>query len=167
MGRDKILVRGDLSKFWLVGGGIPPSPPPPPLGETLLCLEHLIPCYQKLLELDRVLLLLWKMFKYSSIKEAIFEQTRSFKPKTPKSFKVMHGESCVRIISRFQSLIDALDVIFFKRADQTLRKKESEISFLNQICCCYYFWPKSESYQYIIKVSSKKHSGVHLNYHKG
>ena len=31
MGRDKILVRGDLSKFWLAGGGggggIPPSPP--------------------------------------------------------------------------------------------------------------------------------------------
>ena len=37
MGKDKILVRGDLSKFWL--GGIPPvtptPPPPPPLGESL------------------------------------------------------------------------------------------------------------------------------------
>ena len=32
MGRDKILVRGDLSKFWLVVGDPPQSPL---LGETL------------------------------------------------------------------------------------------------------------------------------------
>ena len=47
-----------------------------------LCLVHLIPCYQKLLELDGVLLLLWKMFEYSPIKQAIFEQARSFKSKS-------------------------------------------------------------------------------------
>ena len=29
----------------------------------------------------------------------------------------MHGESCIRIISRFQPLTDALDVIFFERRD--------------------------------------------------
>ena len=27
MGRDQILVRGDLSKFWMVGGEAPPVPP--------------------------------------------------------------------------------------------------------------------------------------------
>ena len=34
MGRDKILVRGNLSKIWLVGGGFPHQSPP--LGETLI-----------------------------------------------------------------------------------------------------------------------------------
>ena len=41
-----------------------------------LCLVQLIPCYQKLLELDRVLFSLWKTFKYSSIKQTIFEQAQ-------------------------------------------------------------------------------------------
>ena len=41
-----------------------------------LCLVNLIPRYRKLLELDRVLLSLWKMFKYSPIKQVIFEQVQ-------------------------------------------------------------------------------------------
>ena len=48
-----------------------------------LCLGHLIPHYWKLLELDGVLLLLWKMLKYRPIKQAIFEQAQeasSLKP---------------------------------------------------------------------------------------
>ena len=48
-----------------------------------LCLVHLIPHYWKLLELDGVLLLLWKMFKYRPIKQAILEQAQeasSLKP---------------------------------------------------------------------------------------
>ena len=40
-----------------------------------LCQVHLIPRYQKL-ELDGVLLSLWKTFKYSSIKQAMFEQAQ-------------------------------------------------------------------------------------------
>ena len=41
-----------------------------------LCLVHLIPCYRKLLELDGVLLSLWKTFECSFIKQAIFEQAQ-------------------------------------------------------------------------------------------
>ena len=88
-----------------------------------LCLVHLIPCYQKL-QLDGVLLSLWKTFKYSSIKQAIFEQAQpASKLKPLKILKscttrwFIHGESCIRIISRFHPLIDALDVIFFERGD--------------------------------------------------
>ena len=89
-----------------------------------LCLVHLIPRYQKLLELDGFLLSLWKTFKYSSIKQAIFEQAQE--ASNLKLLKVLkacttrwltHGESCIRIISRFRPLIDALDVIFFERGD--------------------------------------------------
>ena len=41
-----------------------------------LHLVHLIPHYRKLLELGGVLLSLWKTFKYSFIKQAIFEQAQ-------------------------------------------------------------------------------------------
>ena len=106
-----------------------------------LCLVHLIRRYRKLLELDGVLLSLLKMFKYSSIKQAIFEQAQeSLNLKPLKVLKacttrwLTHGESCIRIISRFHPLIDALDVIFFERGDAEV-KGVSEISFLNQICC--------------------------------
>ena len=64
------------------------------------------------------------MFKYSSIKQAIFEQAQeSLNLKPLKVLKacttrwLTHGESCIRIISRFHPLIDALDVIFFERGD--------------------------------------------------
>ena len=111
-----------------------------------LCLVHLIPCYQNLLELDGVLFSLWKMLKYSSIKQAIFEQAQeasNIKPlkvlKACTTRWLSHGESCIRIISWFHPLIDALDVIFLK---EMLRQKQSDISFLNQICCRFYFWLK-------------------------
>ena len=89
-----------------------------------LYLVHLIPRYQYSLELDGILFFLWKMFKYSSIKQAIFEQAQE--TSNLKLLKVLkactarwltHGESCIRIISRFRPLIDALDVIFFERGD--------------------------------------------------
>ena len=70
-----------------------------------LCLVHLIPCYRKLLELDGVLFSLWKMFKYSSIKQAIFKQAQEASNLEPlKVLKactarwLKHGESCIRII---------------------------------------------------------------------
>ena len=70
------------------------------------------------------MLSLWKTFKYISIKQVIFEQAQeasNLKPlKVLKECTITwltHGESCVRIISRFQPLIDALDVIFFERGD--------------------------------------------------
>ena len=41
-----------------------------------LCLVHLIPKYQKLSELDGLLISLWKTFKYSSIKQSILEEVQ-------------------------------------------------------------------------------------------
>ena len=64
------------------------------------------------------------MLKYSSIKQAIFEQAQeasNIKPlkvlKACTTRWLSHGESCIRIISWFHPLIDALDVIFFERGD--------------------------------------------------
>ena len=89
-----------------------------------LCLVHLIRRYRKLLELDGVLLSLLKTFKYSSIKQAIFEQAQealNLKPlkvlKACTTRWLTYGESCIRINSRFHPLIDVLDVIFLERGD--------------------------------------------------
>ena len=67
-----------------------------------LCLVHLIPKYQKLTELDGLLISLWKTFKYSSIKQSIFEKAQMQQHLKP--FKITkacvtrwltHGESCI------------------------------------------------------------------------
>ena len=61
---------------------------------------------------------------FTSIKEAIFEQAQE--ASNVKPIKVLkacstrwltHADSCRRIISSFQALIDVLDVIFFERGD--------------------------------------------------
>ena len=41
-----------------------------------VCLVHLIPRYRKLLELDGLLISLWKIFKYGTTKQAIFEESQ-------------------------------------------------------------------------------------------
>ena len=89
-----------------------------------LCLVHLIKKYEVLESLDKLLISTWKLFKYSSIKQAIFENAQMLHDVTP--LKIMkacttrwltHGETCNRIISRFEPLIDALDTIFTERKD--------------------------------------------------
>ena len=89
-----------------------------------LCLVHLIARYRKLLELDGVLFSLWKMLRYSPIKQAIFEQAQegsNLKPlkvlKACTTRWLTHGESCIRIISRFHPLIGTLVVVFFEIRD--------------------------------------------------
>ena len=86
------------------------------------CLVHLLKYYPKLSELDGLLISLWKTFKFSSIKQAIFENAQvehDLKPvkiiKANVTLWLTHGESCARIISRFEPLIDALDVIYFEK----------------------------------------------------
>ena len=135
-----------------------------------LCLVHLIPCYWKLLELNGVLLSLWKMFKYSPIKQAIFEKAQeasNLKPlkvsKTCTTRWLTHGESCIRIISRLHPLIDALDVIFFERGDTEAKEVRDQLLEPNLLLMLLFL---AEVFN-PIKVSSNEHSSVCLNHHKG
>ena len=89
-----------------------------------LCLVHLIKKYDILLSLDKLLISVWKHFKYSSVKQAVFEEAqKSMEQKPLKILKacttrwLTHGETCNRIVSRFESLIDALDTLFFEKRD--------------------------------------------------
>ena len=74
--------------------------------------------------MDKLLISVWKHFKYSSVKQAVFEEAqKSMKQKPLKILKacttrwLTHGETCNRIVSRFESLIDALDTLFFEKRD--------------------------------------------------
>ena len=106
-----------------------------------LCLVHLIPRYQKLIELDGLLISLWKTFKYSSIKQSIFEEaqtTHELKPlkiiKACVTRWLTHGESCIRIISRFEPLLDALDSIFPQRGDAEAKGVRDQLLQPEIIC---------------------------------
>ena len=83
-----------------------------------LRLVHLIPKYQKLTELDGLLISLWKTFKYSSIKQSIFEEAQMRQDLKPLKITkacvtrwLTHGEPCIRVTIRFLPLLDALDSI--------------------------------------------------------
>ena len=87
-----------------------------------LYLGYLSKYYPELRELDGLLISLWETFKFSSIKQTIFENAQvehDLKPmkiiKAAVTGWLTHGESCTRIISRFEPLIDAWDVIYLEK----------------------------------------------------
>ena len=89
-----------------------------------LCLVHLIKKYDILLSLDKLLVSVWKHFKYSSLMQALLEEVqKSMGQKPLKILKacttrwLTHGETCNCIVSRFESLIDTLDTLFFEKRD--------------------------------------------------
>ena len=41
-----------------------------------LCFLHLLKSYSELESLEKLLLLLWKLFEYSSVKQAVFENAQ-------------------------------------------------------------------------------------------
>ena len=83
-----------------------------------LCLKHMISRYHTLVELDGMLLSIWKLFHYSSIKQTICEQTHAMAEVRPiKIIKasttrwLTHGEATSRVISTFEPILNALDTI--------------------------------------------------------
>ena len=66
-----------------------------------------------------MLLSVWKLFKYSTIKKEVFNDMQRVYELTPLNVIkacttrwLTHGEACWRIISRFEPLVDALDAIY-------------------------------------------------------
>ena len=82
-----------------------------------LCFVHLLKEFPSLASLDTMLLFVWKLFKYSTIKKEVFDNMQRVYELTPsKVIKacttrwIMQGEECWRI-SRFEPLVDAMDTI--------------------------------------------------------
>ena len=71
-----------------------------------LCLVHLLKSYSELESLDKLLLSLWKLFEYSIVKQAVFENAQKvddLKPmKILKAYTtrwLMHEETSAHFIS--------------------------------------------------------------------
>ena len=85
---------------------------------------HLLKEYVNLSAVDALLLSIWKTFKYSSIKQAILENAQILEGLPPlKILKastthwLTHGNTSMRVISRFRPLVAALDTIFTEKKD--------------------------------------------------
>ena len=91
--------------------------------QLALCLVHLVKQFPELSNLDK-LLITWKLFKYSPIKNSTFleaEEAMNLKPlkilKACTTRWLTHGESCICIMFRYEALIAALDQIYSKTHD--------------------------------------------------
>ena len=104
----------------------------------VIVFAHLLPHFKALQDVDSVLLSLcylpfcncpcWKMMKYSTVNNVAFvEAPETLGKKRRKLLKeaatrwFSHGEAFKRLIARFSCLIDALDVILEKGADQEVK----------------------------------------------
>lgn len=99
-----------------------------------LVFVHLLPRFQVLRDVDCVILSCWKMMKYSSVKRAVFDDAQeTFGEKKRKLLKaavtrwLSHGEASKRLISRYPSLIDALDSILQNGSDQEVKGIRDEL----------------------------------------
>ena len=84
---------------------------------------------------------LWKIFKYSTTKQAIFEESQEIFELSPtKILKacttrwLTHGESCARVISCYEPLIDTLDTVFVEKGDAEAKGIRDQLLESNIIC---------------------------------
>ena len=81
--------------------------------------------YSELESLDKLLLSLWKLFEYKSVKQAVFQNAQKvddLKPlkilKACKTRWLMHGETPARVISQFKQVIAALEALTKEKRDE-------------------------------------------------
>ena len=96
-----------------------------------LCLKHMIPRYQIIVKLGGMRLSIWKLLHYSSIKQTIFEQVQAMAEVQPiKIIKacttrgLTHGEAISRVISRFETILGALDTIAYEKGEKVVLKQK-------------------------------------------
>ena len=86
-----------------------------------LCLVHLLIHYPALVELDSVMLCLWKLFKNSTVRTAVFDNAQMADEvkilRAALTRWLTHGKTAIRITSRFKQLIAALDTLYATRRD--------------------------------------------------
>ena len=87
-----------------------------------LVFVHLLPRYESLTNVDNVIIAVWKLMKYSSVKASVFGSAQAAEgQKKMKLLKaaptrwLSHGEASKRLVSRFESLTNALDTIIHEK----------------------------------------------------
>lgn len=105
-----------------------------------LCLVHLLRVYPELQRVDEVMLTLWKFFKNSSVRTAVYENAQE--AEGLKKLKILkasvtrwltHGQTAIRIINRFSQLISALEALYSQRNDTDAKGIKDKILRPNTI----------------------------------
>lgn len=93
-----------------------------------LCFKHLFKQYPLLEETDATLVSLSNLFEYSPQKQAVLEKVQEVKgekillPIRPSVTRwLSHRDCCVRLVDRYESIIDALDEIY------TMKGKDPQV----------------------------------------
>ena len=96
-----------------------------PLVFRWIAVTNLLKSYSELESLDKQLLSLWKLFEYSSVKQAVFENAQKVDDLKPlKILKacttqwLMHRETSASVISQFSQAITALDALTNEKRDK-------------------------------------------------
>ncbi|XP_053390185.1 uncharacterized protein LOC128553096 isoform X2 [Mercenaria mercenaria] len=86
-----------------------------------LCVSHLVKQYPVLADLDAVMIAIWKLFKFSAQRFAVFMEVQEAYNMTKLTFLraaatrwLSHGRACSRLLDRFEPIIDAVDSILGK-----------------------------------------------------
>ena len=84
-----------------------------------LCLVHLLKHYNELESVDALLMSFWKIFHYSSIRQAVFENAQETEnmmlSKILKSCATQwltQSKTSIRVITQLKALVAALDAIY-------------------------------------------------------
>ncbi|XP_033730344.1 uncharacterized protein LOC117319689 isoform X2 [Pecten maximus] len=89
-----------------------------------LCLRHLMKAYKLLVQVDEMLLAIWKLFHYSprrfevlkGVQELYGEEALS-PIRAATTRWLSHGKACIRFINRFQAITDTLDILYQERRE--------------------------------------------------
>ena len=88
-----------------------------PLLFIWIAVTNLLKSYSELESLDKILLSLWKLFEYSSVKQAVdLKPLKILKASTTQW--LMHRETSASVISRFSQAITALDALTNEKRDK-------------------------------------------------
>ena len=129
--------------------------------QLALVFVHLISKHICLLrKLMHPFMAVWKFMRYSSVKAAIFGTTQFAEGqknlkllKTAPTWWLTHREVSKCLVSRMESLINALDTIITNKSEP--ESKDYETSYWNLITCSFYCYYCSDAYQQVLKVSSE------------
>ena len=105
----------------------------------MLVFVHLLPKYKTLMDVDAIIISVWKLMKYSTVKASVFGAAQTAVGEKNKLLKaaptrwLSHGEASKRLVSRFESLVDALDTSISGKAAPDIKGIRDELLEPNTI----------------------------------
>ncbi|XP_052234161.1 uncharacterized protein LOC127846703 isoform X2 [Dreissena polymorpha] len=105
-----------------------------------LCVKHLMKHFEVLVEVDYVLLSVYKLFEYSPQKFAVFKDVQSsydvkelVMVRAAATRWLSHGVACRRFIDRFVQILDTLDELLERKGDSEIVAIRDKITSKNTV----------------------------------